>query len=67
MEEWNNDLKKTFISATVAVIAVGVMFLAVITATLMHMDDVVKNAPANRYNLNCLVEIKDKPLEECRE
>ena len=67
MENEINGLKKTFITATVAVIAVGVLFLAVITATLVHMDDVVKNAPATKYNWNCLVEVKDRPLEECRE
>ena len=66
MEDEINDLKKTFIAATVAVIAVGALFLAVITETLVHMDDVTKNAPATRYNLNCLVEVKDRPLEECR-
>lgn len=67
MEDENNNLKKTFIAATVAVIAVGALFLAVITAILVHMNDAVKNAPATRYNLNCLVEVKDRPLEECRE
>ena len=67
MENEINGLKKTFIVATVAAIAVGVLFLAVITATFVHMDDVVKNAPATKYNLNCLVEVKDRPLEECRE
>lgn len=67
MENEINGLKKTFIVATVAAIAVGVLFLAVITATLVHMDDVVKNAPATKYNLNCLVEVKDRPLEECKE
>lgn len=67
MENEINNLKKTFIVATVAVIAVGVLFLAVITTTLIHIGDVVKNAPATRYNLNCLVEVKDRPLEECRE
>lgn len=67
MENEINNLKKTFIAATVAVIAVGVLFLAVITATLIHIDDAVKNTPATRYNLNCLVEVKDRPLEECRE
>lgn len=33
----------------------------------MTKDDVVKNAPATKYNLNCLVEVKDRPLEECKE
>lgn len=67
MKDEINNLKKTFIAATVAVIAVGVLFLAVITATLVHMDDATKSAPATRYNLNCLVEVKDRPLEECKE
>ena len=67
MEKEINELKETFIALAVIVVAVGVLFLAVITATLVHMDDVVKNAPATRYNLNCLVEVKDRPLEECRE
>lgn len=67
MRDEIDNLKKTFIAATVAVIAVGALFLAVITATLVHMDDVTKNAPATKYNLNCLVEVKDRPLEECRE
>lgn len=66
MQDEINNPKKTFIAATVAVIAIGVLFLTVIAATLVHMDDVVKNAPATRYNLNCLVEVKDRPLEECR-
>lgn len=67
MENEINNLKKTFIAATVAVIAVGVLFLAVITTTLIHIDDAVKNAPATRYDLNCLVEAKGRPLEECKE
>lgn len=67
MKDEINNLKKIFIAATVAVIAVGVLFLAVITETLVHMDDVTKNAPATKYNLNCLVEVKDRPLEECKE
>jgi len=67
MEKEINELKKTFIALAVIVVAVGVLFLVVITTTLIHIDDAVKNAPATRYNLNCLVEVKDRPLEECRE
>lgn len=67
MENEINDLKKSFIALTVIVVADGVLFLVVITTTLMHIDDEVKNAPATRYDLNCLVEVKGRPLEECRE
>lgn len=67
MEKEINELKKTFIALAVIVVAVGVLFLAVITTTLIHIDDAVKNTPATRYNLNCLVEVKNRPLEECRE
>lgn len=67
MENEINNLKKTFIAATVAVIAIGVLFLAVITITLMHISNAVEKAPAQHYNFNCLTEVKDRPLEECRE
>lgn len=63
----NEKLRQALVALAVIVVAVGVLFLAVITTTLIHMDDAAKNAPATRYNLNCLVEVKGRPLEECRE
>lgn len=67
MKDENNELRKTFIAATVAVIAIGVLFLAVTTITLMNISDAVEKTPAQHYNFNCLTEVKDRPLEECRE
>lgn len=67
MENEINNLRKIFIAATVAVIAVGVLFLAAITITLMNISDAVEKTPAQHYNFNCLTEVKDRPLEECRE
>lgn len=67
MEKEINDLKKTFIALAVIVVAVGVLFLAVITIALMHISNAVEKAPAQHYNFNCLTEVKDRPLEECRE
>lgn len=67
MENEINDLKKSFIALTVIVVAVGVLFLVVMSVSLMRISDAVEKTPAVRYDLNCLTEVKGRPLEECRE
>ena len=62
----SEKLRRAFIAATVAVIAVGVLFLVVMSVSLMRISDAVEKAPATRYDLNCLTEPIQNPLEECK-
>ena len=63
----NEKLRRAFIASAVATIAVGTIFVIVTTVSLMRIGDAVEKAPAQHYDLNCLTEAKDRPLEECRE
>lgn len=63
----NEKLRRAFIASAVATIAVGIIFVIVTTVSLMRIGDAVEEAPAQHYDLNCLTEVKDRPLEECRE
>lgn len=62
----NEKLRRAFIAATVAVVAVGVLFLVVMSVSLMRIGDAIEKAPAVRYDLNCLTEPIQNPLEECK-
>lgn len=63
----NEKLRRAFIASAVATIAVGIIFVVVTTVSLMRIGDAVEKTPAQHYDLNCLTEVKGRPLEECKE
>lgn len=62
----NEKLRRAFIASAVALVAVGIIFVVVTTVSLMRIGDAVEKAPAQHYDLNCLTEVKGRPLEECK-
>lgn len=62
-----DKLRRAFIVSAVATIIVGIIFVIITAVSFIHIGDAVEEAPAQHYNLNCLTEVKGRPLEECRE
>ena len=56
----NEKLRRAFIVAAVAVVVVGIVFVAMMAVAIKQTSEAVK------YDLNCLAEPTNKPLTECK-
>ena len=63
----NEKLRRAFIVAAVAVVVVGIVFVATTIIVLGQLTKATVDSKANMYDLNCLTEPVEKPLTECRE
>ena len=63
----NEKLKRAFMTSAVALVVVGIIFVATMTIVLGQLTKATVGSKANMYDLNCLTEPVEKPLTECRE
>lgn len=67
MNNENEKLRRAFIVAAVAVVVVGIVFVATMIIALGQLAKATVDSKATQYDLNCLTEPVEKPLTECRE
>lgn len=63
----NEKLRRAFIVAAVAVVVAGIVFVATMIIVLGQLTKATVDSKATQYDLNCLTEPVEKPLEECKE
>lgn len=63
----SEKLRRAFIVAAVAVVVVGIVFVATMIIVLGQLTKVTVDSKANMYDMNCVAQPIEKPLEECRE
>lgn len=63
----NEKLRRAFIMAAVAVVVVGIMFVATMIIALGQLTKATVDSKANMYDLDCVTQPIEKPLTECRE
>lgn len=63
----NEKLRRAFIATTVALIITGIIFVVTMVVSLIQISSAVEETKANKYDLNCLTQVIEKPLTECRE
>ena len=63
----NKELRRAFIASAVALVVVGIVFVATTIIVLGQLTKATVDSKATQYNLNCLTEPVERPLTECRE
>lgn len=63
----NEKLRRAFIATTVALIITGIIFVVTMVVSLIQISSAVEETKANKYDLNCLTQVIEKPLTECKE
>lgn len=63
----NEKLRRAFIVAAVAVVVVGIVFVATMIIALGQLAKATVDSKANMYDMDCVAQPIEKPLEECRE
>lgn len=63
----NEKLRRAFIVATVAVVVVGIVFVVTMIIALGQLAKATVDSKADMYDLDCVTQPIEKPLEECRE
>lgn len=63
----SEKLRRAFIVAAVAVVVVGIVFVATMIIVLGQLTKVTVDSKANMYDMNCVAQPIEKPLEECKE
>ena len=66
MNNENEKLRRAFIVASVAVVVVGIVFVATMIIVLGQLTKATVDSKANMYDMNCVAQPIEKPLEECR-
>lgn len=67
MNNENEKLRRAFIVASVAVAVVGIVFVATMIIALGQLTKATVDSKANMYDMNCVTQPIEKPLEECKE
>ena len=62
----SEKLRRAFIVAAVAVVVVGIIFVATTIIVLGQLTKATVDSKANMYDMNCVTQPIEKPLEECR-
>lgn len=60
-------LRNAFIVAAVAVVVVGIVFVATMIIVLGQLTKATVDSKANMYDMDCVTQPIEKPLEECKE
>lgn len=63
----NEKLRRAFIATTVALIITGIIFVVTMVVSLIQISSAVEETKVNKYDLNCLTQVIEKPLTECKE
>lgn len=63
----NEKLRRAFIATTVTLIIAGIIFIITMVISLAQINSAVEETKANKYDLNCLTQVIEKPLTECKE
>lgn len=63
----DKKLRHAFIATTVALIITGIIFIVTMVVSLAQINSAVEETKANKYDLNCLTQVIEKPLTECKE
>lgn len=63
----NEKLRRAFIVAAVAVVVVGIVFVATMIIVLGQLAKATVDSKANMYDMDCVTQPIEKPLEECKE
>lgn len=63
----SEKLRRAFIVAAVAVVVVGIVFVATMIIVLGQLTKVTVDSKADMYDMGCVTQPIEKPLDECRE
>lgn len=64
-ESENEKLRRAFIVAAVAVVVVGIVFVATMIIALGQLAKATVDSKADMYDFDCVTQPVEKPLEEC--
>ena len=62
----NEKLRRAFLASAVALVIVGIIFIATMIIALGQLTKATVDSKANMYDLNCLTQPIEKPLTECK-
>lgn len=60
-------LRNAFIVAAVAVVVVGIVFVATMIIALGQLAKATVDSKADMYDLDCMAQPIEKPLTECKD
>ena len=63
----NEKLRRAFIVAAVAVVVVGIVFVATMIIALGQLAKATVDSKADMYDLDCVTQPIEKPLTECKD
>ena len=62
----NEKLRRAFLASAVALVIVGIIFIATMIIALGQLTKATVDSKANMYDLDCVTEPIEKPLTECK-
>lgn len=63
----NEKLRRAFLASAVALVVVGIIFVATMIIALGQLTKATVDSKANMYDLDCVTQPIEKPLTECKE
>ena len=62
----NEKLRRAFVASAVALVIVGIIFVATMIIALGQLTKATVDSKANMYDLDCVTEPVERPLTECK-
>ena len=66
MNSEDEKLRRAFLASAVALVIVGIIFVATMIIALGQLTKATVDSKANMYDLDCVTEPVERPLTECK-
>lgn len=63
----DEKLRRAFVASAVALVIVGIIFVATMVIALGQLTKATVDSKANMYDLDCVTEPVERPLTECKQ
>lgn len=63
----NEKLRRAFVASAVALVIVGIIFVATMVIALGQLTKATVDSKANMYDLDCVTQPIERPLTECKQ
>ena len=63
----DDKLRRAFLASAIALVIVGIVFIVTMIIALGQLTEATRSSKASVYDLNCVTQLIEKPLTECKE
>lgn len=63
----DDKLRRAFLASAIALVIVGIVFIITMIIALGQLTEATQSSKASVYDLNCVTQLIEKPLTECKE